>query len=73
MKINKTQRVKWHLEKYGRINIWEAIQLYNATRLSAIIFNLRNNYEMTIENERVEFIDSYGTKSFYDNYILVEK
>lgn len=73
MKTNKTQKVKEHLEKHGKINIWEAIQLYNATRLSAIIFNLRNKYNMNIVNNRVAFTDSYGTKSHYDNYVLVEK
>jgi hypothetical protein len=34
-------QVKQHLMKYGAIDSWTAIELYGATRLSAIIFNLR--------------------------------
>lgn len=39
----KTQKgaIMWHLQEYGSITSWEAIQEYGATRLSAIIFNLR--------------------------------
>ena len=33
-------RVKNHLIKNGTIDSWTAIELYGATRLSAIIFNL---------------------------------
>ena len=33
-------QVKQHLIKYRTINSWTAIELYGATRLSAIIFNL---------------------------------
>lgn len=38
---NKTQAVKRHLEQKGSITSWEAIMQYRATRLSAIIFNLK--------------------------------
>jgi hypothetical protein len=37
----KHQLVKKHLLKEGTIDSWTAIELYGATRLSAIIFNLR--------------------------------
>ncbi len=37
----KSQAVKSHLLTKGNITSWEAIQKYNATRLSAIIFNLK--------------------------------
>jgi hypothetical protein len=39
----KTQKdaVKWHLGENGNITSWVAIKEYGATRLSAIIFNLR--------------------------------
>lgn len=69
-KMNKTKAVMLHLQEHGKINSWEAIKLYGATRLSAIIYNLRYRYEMNITNERVAFTDRYGTKAFYDNYIL---
>jgi hypothetical protein len=39
--------VKNHLIQKGRIDSWTAIELYGATRLSAIIFNLRKEgYEI---------------------------
>jgi hypothetical protein len=71
--MNKTKAVMLHLQEKGRINTWEAIQEYGATRLSAIIYNLRNRYGMTIINQEVPFTDRYGNKTSYDNYILVEK
>ena len=72
-RMNKTKSVMMYLKEHGKINSWEAIKYFGATRLSAIIFNLRNRYEMNIINERVDFTDRYETKSFYDNYVLVEK
>lgn len=71
-KENKTKSVLTHLEEKESITSWEAIKLYGATRLSAIIFNLRHKYDLNIINERVEFVDRYGTKSHYDNYILIK-
>lgn len=37
----KHQQVKKHLIEKGWIDSWTAIELFGATRLSAIIFNLR--------------------------------
>jgi hypothetical protein len=42
-KTTKYGQVKLHLYAKGSITSWEAIQLYGATRLSAIIFKLRNS------------------------------
>ena len=70
--MNKTKAVLLHLEEKGHINSWEAIKEYGATRLSAIIYNLRHHYGLDIVNETVEFVDRYGTKSHYDNYILIK-
>ena len=71
--MNKTKAVLLHLEEYGSINTWQAIKEYGATRLSAIIYNLRHRYNLNIQNERVDFVDRYGDKSHYDNYILVKE
>ena len=70
--MNKTIKVKEHLIEIGHITSLEAIQLYGATRLSAIIFNLRK-YGMNIETVMVEFTDRYGSKAQYAKYILKEK
>ena len=68
--MNKTQKVIEHLNLYGSITSLEAIDLYGATRLSAIIFNLRHRYNLDIISESVEFIDRYGSKSSFAKYIL---
>ena len=44
----KTGKVLAHLQERGSINAWKAIQLYRATRLSAIIFDLRVHYKITM-------------------------
>lgn len=72
-KMNKTKAILLHLEEYGEITSWEAIKLFGATRLSAIIYNLRYKYNMNIRTEKVEFTDRYGTPSDYAKYILVRE
>ena len=71
-KMNKTKAVLLHLQQYGNITSWEAIKEYGATRLSAIIFNLRHKYDLDIINEMVEFTDRYGTPTKYAKYILIK-
>ena len=46
-KTSKTKKVLEHLQKYGSITSWQAIELYGATRLSAIIYNLREKYKIS--------------------------
>lgn len=67
--MNKHQLVKEHLMEHGSITSWEAIQNYGATRLSAIIFNLRKQgYDIrTIMREQS---DRYGNTCQYANYVL---
>ena len=42
-KKTKHQKIKEHLESGKSITSWEAIELYNVTRLAAIIFNLKKD------------------------------
>lgn len=71
-KTNKTKKVLEHLEKNGTITSIEAIENYGATRLSAIIFNLRKaGYD--IETVNIPFTDRYGNKTQYGKYILHNK
>ena len=44
--MNKTKAVLEHLQTKGSITSWEAITEYRATRLSAIIFNLKHRYNI---------------------------
>ena len=71
-KQNKTMAVLNHLRQFGSIDTFEAFTNYRATRLSAIIFNLRTKYNLNIITEMMPFTDIYGTKSEYAKYILKE-
>ena len=70
--MNKTNKVIEHLKLHGSITSLQAIELYGATRLSAIIYNLRYKYGVNIVSERIEFTDRFGSKSSYAKYVLVE-
>ena len=71
MKTNKSKLVKEHLLTKGSITSWEAIQLYGATRLSAIIFNLRKN-DYDIKSIKVPFTDRFGNTSDFVKYTLIK-
>lgn len=66
---NKTMKVLEHLKKYGSITSWEAIQKYGATRLSAIIYNLRKNHVITSDIQ--EMTDRYGDNTRFAKYVYV--
>jgi hypothetical protein len=70
-KLNKTEKVLEHLQNYGCITSLEAIELYGATRLSDIIYRLRNR-GYKISTIDIPFIDRFGTKSIYGKYVLIE-
>lgn len=44
--MSKTTKILEHLKSHKTITSWEAINLYRATRLSAIIFNLKKRYNI---------------------------
>jgi hypothetical protein len=69
LKTNKTKLVKEHLLEVGHITSWIAIEKYGATRLSAIIFNLRDA-GMDIKTENIEWTDRYGNETSYAKYVL---
>ena len=70
-KVNKTQLVLKHLKEKGNITSWEAIQKYGATRLSAIIFNLKDKgYD--INTLMIDGKDRFGNESRYAKYVLKE-
>ena len=67
--VTKTKQIKEHLFDHGTITAWEAIQQYGATRLSAIIFNLRKEgYD--IETNMKLTKDRNGNTCQYAEYIL---
>lgn len=69
-KITKQEQVKQHLLKHGKITSLDAINKYNATRLSAIIFNLRkDNYDITTTPIKIK--DCNGNNCTYGLYTLI--
>lgn len=64
-KQTKTDMIKTHLRVKGVITSWDAITLYRATRLSAVIYNLRDN-GWKIRTDMQETSD--GVR--YANYVL---
>ena len=72
-KANKTMAILNHLKEYGSIDTFTAFYDYGATRLSAIIYNLRHNYDLTIQSLQINFKDRYGNNASYVKYILINK
>lgn len=68
-KTNKTKEILRHLKTYGSITSMEAISMYGATRLSAIIYNLRKR-GYNIETITMPFTDRYGNYGQHGKYIL---
>jgi hypothetical protein len=64
---SKTRKVLEHLQSNGSITSWEAIELYGATRLSAIIFNLRKHYK--IESIDKVKVNKHGDTTTYAKYV----
>ncbi len=69
--VTKTYQVKNHLISFGFINSWTAIELYGATRLSAIIFNLRRS-GMNITSISESTKDRNGNTCNFVKYVLIE-
>lgn len=67
--MNKTLAVLGHMKEHDGITQLEATELFGATRLSAIIFNLRKKgYD--IETVTVGMRDKYGHAVNYAQYVL---
>ena len=66
--MNKTLKVLEHLLSGKSITSWEAIKLYKATRLSAIIFDLRaKGYNI---HSAKEYNETTGTN--FARYVLLK-
>lgn len=67
--MTKTVQVLNHLQNYGTITSWQAIQQYGATRLSDIIFRLRKQgYDIQTKTECIK--DRNGNTCQFAKYIL---
>lgn len=73
MSAQNTQKemVLRHLQDFGSITSWEAIQEYGATRLSGIIYSLRQEgYKIISQNEKT--INRYGKSVKFAKYTLAD-
>ena len=70
--MTQEQRVLEYLKDFGSITSWEAIKEFGATRLSAIIYNLRNRgYNITSRFSSAK--NRYGDKVQFAIYELKEQ
>ena len=70
-RTTQEDRVLAYLKEHGSITSWEAIQEFGATRLSAIIYDLRHEgYDIESKNETKT--NRYGDKVTYTRYFLNE-
>jgi len=70
-KVTKTSQVKKHLFSKGAIDSWTAINDYGATRLSAIIYNLRKR-GLTIDSVPITVLDRNNNLCNLVNYVLIQ-
>ncbi len=63
----KIQEILEHLQTHKKITSWEAIQLYRVTRISAVIFTLKES-GFLIETETVKSKDNNGNAVNYAVY-----
>ena len=63
------ERILRHLEIYGSITSWEAIQEYSCTRLSHYIYLLRKD-GYVIEDEIIKSTNRFGESNHFKKYIL---
>lgn len=69
-RLTQKDRVLKYMQDFGGITSFEAFEDIGATRLSAIIFELRKEYN--IESESKTSRNRYGDKVSYFNYYLVD-
>ena len=69
-KTNKTQLVKDLLTSGDSITSYQAFLEFGITRLSAIVFNLKNDYNMDIVSEPVKKFDRFGNEVKFSKYYL---
>ena len=72
LKVTKQNLVKEHLIKKKSITSWDAITFYKATRLSAIIFDLRKN-GWNIATNSIVSNDQNGNSCTYAKYVFISQ
>lgn len=68
--MTQLQTVMMHLKRRGSITAWQAINEYNITRLSAIVFKLKRDLNMDIESTLITTTTKNGNTKRYTIYTL---
>ena len=63
MALSQGKMVLQHLKEHGSITSYEAIKLFGATRLSAIIYDLRHKDGYNISSSMKKVTTRYGYKT----------
>lgn len=69
MSVSQRMMILKHLKNRGSITSWQAFEEYGATRLSAIIFDLRK-MGFDIDDMWEEFVNRYGETVRFKRYFL---
>lgn len=67
---SQKEQIVNHLRRSGNITSEQAFEKYGVTRLSAVVYNLREN-GAEIENHRHFKKNKFGRTVGYDKYVLV--
>lgn len=68
--MTQNERVKRHLEKFGKITSYEAFTEYGVTRLSARIWDLKHRYGLVITEERKAAKNRFNEEVYFAEYRL---
>ncbi len=63
-------RVEEYIKQRGSITSWEAIKEFGITRLSAVIYDLRNQRGLNIKTQYETMKNRYGDTVSFARYIL---
>jgi hypothetical protein len=69
MRVTHADRVEKYLKDKGSITSWEAIQQFGITRLSAVIYILRNERDLEIETRYETMKNRYGDTITFARYV----
>lgn len=69
--MTQREMILRHLKMFRGITSFEAFAEYGATRLSAIIFDLRKRYEIT--DEWIERTNRFGKNVRFKRYMLIKE
>lgn len=70
MALSQTKLILQHLKEHGSITSYEAFTLYGATRLSALIYDLRHKHGHNITSHLELVTTRYGHKTSIAVYKL---